>query len=283
MLALRMKLNGRDTCLSLPEIQFSRFVKISLVVLSMSQGGFAFVLRNISCRGPSPAPVCFAQAVTPFVLRSDEESFQSPDGSDKDKDQLSRPERKALERAKKQHRSNLNHRKHNFAGRTNELQSRRQPGEGRYDLHSQVLPSLNEKSSANDVMRAIKRAQNLHDAHDLRAIERFLLEQTDDSFAYGFRGSLLARLTVAALHMNNHELALKALEERRTKHKESILPLESAAIIRGLLRVHNTTDAQQILQEELSLPELVSLKHIFCCGWLKVFNVTIPAPRQLQT
>jgi len=144
---------------------------------------------------------------------------------------------------------------------TSSTNTRRPAGtEGRYDLHSQVLPRLvPELSTADDVMRAIKRAQNLHDAHDLLAIERFLLEQTDEHFAYGFRGSLLSRLAVAALHMDNHRLARLALEERRRHHpvtpgSELSLSMESAAIIRGLLRVHNVTDAQAILDEELPLP-----------------------------
>lgn len=262
-----------------------RLTKIALLALLISRTGSAFVLQNERNRGRLSGSVCFAQAVTPFVLRSDEESsYSSGEDPSEGKDQLSRPERKALERAKKENRSNQNHRKHDFAGRRNVLQSRRQPGEGRYDLHSKILPSLNESSSANDVMRAIKRAQNLHDAHDLRAVERFLLEQTDDSFAYGYRGSLLARLTVAALHMNNHDLALKALEERRTKHKTSILPLESAAIIRGLLRVHNSTDAQKILKEELSLPEPVSAPQPIRKSINVTFNSNLMGSReQLQT
>jgi len=64
----------------------------------------------------------------------------------------------------------------------------------------------------------------------------------------------LARLAVAALHMSNHELARKALEVRRVDHRSSMMPMESAAIIRGLLRVHNVTDAIMILDDELSLP-----------------------------
>lgn len=179
---------------------------------------------------------------------------------------LSRPERKALERERKQARNNNNNgprrRKHNFAERNDLLQRQQQYGrrggggeEGRYDLHSTVLPALNSTSSPDDIMRAIKRAQNLHDVHDLRNIERFLFEQTDTSFAYGFRGSLLARLAVAALHMNHHELARKAMDARRTEHRSTMLPLESAALIRGLLRVRNVSDALEILEDELALPD----------------------------
>ena len=38
-----------------------------------------------------------------------------------------------------------------------------------------------------------------------------------------------------------------------------MLPMESAAIIRGLLRVHNATDALEMLNDELSLPLEVSV------------------------
>jgi ribosome biogenesis GTP-binding protein YsxC/EngB len=175
----------------------------------------------------------------------------SSNGSNK----LTRPERKALERQKKQKnnndasKSNNQRRKQNFA----EL---KQPNENStsYDLNSQAIRALTRSSTPDDVIRAIKRAQNRHDAQDLATIERFLLEQTDETYAYGYRGSLLARLAVAALHMNNHRLARLALEERYRHHRQSILPLESAAIVRGLLRVHNVSDAQFVLDDELPLP-----------------------------
>lgn len=181
-------------------------------------------------------------------------NFESDSDSSNKRRRLSRPERKALERARKQSRKNTNHRKHDFAVRANVLKSKRAPGEGRYDLHSTAVSSLTKNSTADDVLKAIKRAQNLHDVHDVRAIERFLLEEVDVGFAYGYRGSLLARLAVAALHMNNHPLARKAIDERRVSHRPAMLPMESAAIVRGLLRVHNVTDALSILDDELALP-----------------------------
>lgn len=170
---------------------------------------------------------------------------------------LSRPERKALERAeKKRKEQNTKRRKHNFSARQSQLAAdAKGPNEGRYDLHSTALPRLcPDESTADDVMRAIKRAQNLHDAHDLRNIERFLLEQTPPNFAYGYKGSLLARLAVASLHMQNHEIARKALDVRHADYRANMMPMESAAIIRGLLRVHNVTDALEVLEDELSLP-----------------------------
>jgi ribosome biogenesis GTP-binding protein YsxC/EngB len=116
------------------------------------------------------------------------------------------------------------------------------------------VSELNKDSSPDDVVRAIKRAQKNHDNHDLRVITRFLLEETDDSFAYGFKGSLLARLAVAALHLQHHSSAAKAIAKRRADFRSSMLPLESAALVRNLLRVHNVTDAWNVLEDELSLP-----------------------------
>jgi len=54
--------------------------------------------------------------------------------------------------------------------------------------------------------------------------------------------------------MSNNELARKAIDVRRLEHRASMMPMESAAIIRGLLRVGNTTDALTLLNDELSLP-----------------------------
>jgi hypothetical protein len=70
---------------------------------------------------------------------------------------LSRPERKALERADKEKASR---RKHNFSDRKESLKGS-SPGEGRYDLHSRAVATLNQHSTADDVVKAIKRAQNL--------------------------------------------------------------------------------------------------------------------------
>jgi len=50
------------------------------------------------------------------------------------------------------------------------------------------------------------------------------------------------------------EIAVKAIELRRQEYRCSMLPMESAAIIRGLLRIHNVTDAFDTLNDELSVP-----------------------------
>lgn len=193
-------------------------------------------------------------------VRTSKKSPSQANDSEKNsrKAKLSRPERKALERSRKQARAKevggRGKRKHNYGARRKAL-TRSIPGEGPYDLHSRAVSRLSKESTADDVMKAIKRAQNMHDTHDIRSIENFLLEEVDETFAYGYRGSLLARLSVAALHMSNHDLARRAIDARRESHRESMLPLESSAIIRGLLRVHNVTDALFILEDELSLPE----------------------------
>ena len=192
-----------------------------------------------------------AAAATSSLSASTEQSENNNNNNGKSSQKkLSRPERKALERAKKK-----SNRKNN-----GQKQQQQQPSSSsKYQLHSQAVSSLTSESTAEQVLRAIKRAQNLHDAEDLKTIEKFLLEEVDEDFAYGYRGSLLSRLAVAALHMNNHELARKAMDVRRVEYRPSMLPLESAAIIRGLLRVHNVSDALEVLDDELSLPLQVRL------------------------
>lgn len=74
------------------------------------------------------------------------------------------------------------------------------------------------------------------------------------SYAYGYRGSLLSRLAVACLHADCPDIALRCMAERRAHHRSSMLPLESAAIIRGLLRCHLLEDAWFVLEDELSMP-----------------------------
>lgn len=222
------------------------FLQLKRLLLTGSAFLFLFTLKRVHAFSPCNANSRREQITR---LRSDVSSSQ---GSNK----LARPERKALERQKKQNNAQKSNqrRKHNFAERMQILEKKKRGASGNYDLNSNAISALTASSTPDDVTRAIKRAQNLHDVQDLATIERFLLEQTDETFAYGYRGSLLSRLAVAALHMNNHRLARLALDERRRHHRMSVLPLESAAIIRGLLRVHNVTDAQFVLDDELPLP-----------------------------
>lgn len=181
-----------------------------------------------------------------FTLHSSTKTALNDNNSSSEKKRkLSRPERKALERQKKQKKKDSS-----------------ESVDRRYNLHSRKVSVLcKSESTADDVVTAIKRAQNRHDVHDIRNIAKFLLNEVDASFAYGYRGSLLARLAVAALHMSEHDSAWRAIELRRKEHRKSILPMESAAIIRGLLRVHNVTDAMTILQDELPLPEVSRIEN----------------------
>jgi len=135
---------------------------------------------------------------------------------------------------------------------------------GAHKLHSNRVKRLDASTTAEQVVTAIKRAQNLHDHHDIREIAHFLLEEVDMKFGYGFRGSLLSRLAVAALHLNNHDIALRCLTERRISHRSSMLPMESAAIIRGLLRCHYINEAWEVLEDELSLPPEGWMEELQC-------------------
>jgi hypothetical protein len=50
-----------------------------------------------------------------------------------------------------------------------------------HTLHSsQGVSKLDDNTTAEDVVRAIKRAQNLHDLHDVAEIAHFLLEQVGE-------------------------------------------------------------------------------------------------------
>ena len=74
----------------------------------------------------------------------------------------------------------------------------------------------------------------------LKRIAKLLLETTNDSFmANGSQGSLLSRLTVAALRLNNHAIATDAISHRQNQFRNDMNPLESCAIVRTLLRAGN--------------------------------------------
>ena len=195
-------------------------------------------------------------------------ALKDDSGGNKKPQKLSRPERKARERQRKQDQKQNRRRKHNYADRQATSQTQGKTDKDSLSLNSNAISKLTPQSTADDVVRAIKRAQNLHDHHDIGVVARFLIEETDPSFAYGYRGSLLSRLAVAALHMNSHALARKAIDARLEQHSESIMPMESAAIIRGLLRVHNVTDALFVLARELPMPR-------------EGQNLTEPATREL--
>mmetsp|Transcript_26429 Transcript_26429/g.57953 ORF Transcript_26429/g.57953 Transcript_26429/m.57953 type:complete len:298 (-) Transcript_26429:147-1040(-) len=127
------------------------------------------------------------------------------------------------------------------------------PKKRRYELLSNNISQLTASSSTDDVIKAIKRACNLKSIHDIEVIGSFLLEGVDDSFGYGYKGSLLARFAVAALRLNEHDLARRAMQMRRERFAESMTSFESAAVLRGLLRAHKIDEAFELLEEELSV------------------------------
>lgn len=173
----------------------------------------------------------------------------------KKRKKLSRPERKMQERARKQGRKSS---KANNVATTSSRHKQKQLNNSTKRL---ILP---KNTTADDVIKAIKRAQKYHDKHGLQIIQHFLVEEANVSYAYGYRGSLLSRLAVAAMHVNDVALARKAIEVRRTEYRSSMLPMESAAIIRGLLRLRNVTDAIEVLDDELCLPlEVIKPKKEF--------------------
>lgn len=53
-----------------------------------------------------------------------------------------------------------------------------------HQLHSQRVSKLDESTTADDVVKAIKRAQNLHDVHDVVEIAHFLLEEVGEFCLY---------------------------------------------------------------------------------------------------
>jgi hypothetical protein len=88
----------------------------------------------------------------------------------------------------------------------------------------------------------------------LGTIAAFLIDECDENWGYGFRGSLLSRLAVAALHMQEIEIANSAINTRRVYERPSMQPYESAAIVRGLMRANKIDKAWIVLEDELRLP-----------------------------
>ena len=86
---------------------------------------------------------------------------------------LSRPERKALERARKAKASS------------------QQDGNRKRQTSTVDSPELTAESTSEQVLTAIKRAQNSRDTAQLKRIAKLLLETTNDSFmANGSQGFL---------------------------------------------------------------------------------------------
>ena len=260
----------------IPRLSTDRCVAVALLLLNiaavMNTGVHAWSLTSMRSISQSTINVYQSSARSPSLVRlnanvaseilmskikeEEEEAAAAKAAASaetkpkpKGKKKLPRSERKRLEREKKANAAKNNNNK--------------QKNKKKYNLHSTNVSRLTASSTADDVLAAIKRAQRLHDQHDLRVIANFLIDECDVGFAYGYRGSLLARLAVAALHWDNHDVARRAIEIRRLEYRASMRPMESAAIVRGLLRVHNVTDALDMIADELSLPLEVSAKIIY--------------------
>lgn len=163
---------------------------------------------------------------------------------------LSRPQRKALDRAKKARlktrTSILNH-------------STRSRGDAAKSLVNGRSPVLHAGSTFNEVLSEIKRVQKTSDIHNLKAISSFLLDSTTTTgltLTNAHKGSLLSRLAVAALQLKNAELASTLMAYRRANFLDAMLPMESVALVRNLLRVDNVKEAYHVLELELSLPDI---------------------------
>jgi len=196
---------------------------MALALLCSQVSAFSPQVRSPSSSSFSPTALGVSM-VSSFI----DPSYDNSRGSSK---KLSRPQRKKLERSRKRSRKT-----------------------GFYQLNSNHVSYLSRDSTPDNVMTAIKRAQNLHDANDIRVIGRFLLEGVDDTFAYGYKGSLLARFAVAALRLEEYEIAQDAIQMREDRFASSMAPFESAAIIRGWNRADKMNEAFSRLEKELAVP-----------------------------
>jgi hypothetical protein len=143
----------RNLALDRRALRFLRTILVAAVLCPSS----AFVRHIPSAR---PAVSLQGSVASSILLGENGKSSDGDESGDSStkSPRLSRPERKARERADKH--TKARRRKHNFADRQQSLQGS-SPAEGRYDLHSTAVASLNQNSTADDVVKAIKRAQNL--------------------------------------------------------------------------------------------------------------------------
>jgi hypothetical protein len=125
----------------------------------------------------------YVSVVTDFLIaHAKEEEDQSSSGQTtattsppQRKRKIPRSERKAMERDKKARNKNGG----NNAQRRQQQQQQQRSKDPTYKLHSTAVSQLTAGSTAEDVLRAIKRAQKLHDHHDLRVIANFLIDECD--------------------------------------------------------------------------------------------------------
>jgi hypothetical protein len=54
--------------------------------------------------------------------------------------------------------------------------------------------------------------------------------------------------------MNEVDIAMRAIETRQVYERPNMQPVESAAIVRGLMRTHNVKEGWKVLEDELRVP-----------------------------
>jgi hypothetical protein len=142
-------------------------------------------ISNSRYRSASSTSARYVSVVTDFLIaHAKEEEDQSSSSqttatattaSPQRKRKIPRSERKAMERDKKARNKNGG----NNAQRRQQQQQQQRSKDPTYKLHSTAISQLTADSTAEDVLRAIKRAQKLHDHHDLRVIANFLIDECD--------------------------------------------------------------------------------------------------------
>lgn len=204
---------------------------------------------------------------------------------------LSRPEKKARERQRKEQKlivakgtttKSIGSRINNNGNKKQQQKKKGVQQQTAMNTNSSEILLLDPQ----DIRNAIKRAQYMHDERSLVFIQKSLLDtnatnEKESSLEEDtVKCSLLARLAVAFLNIYNHRRALEVIHIRKTvlaqrqqQQQQSVfIPSDSAAIIRALLRCSNSNIgssskntvtisnstiieiAMNLLEEELPLP-----------------------------
>ncbi len=199
---------------------------------------------------------------------------------------LSRPEKKARARQRKEQKLLVAKR---IA--TKSIGSRINSNGNKKQQQQQQQTAVNRNSSEillldpQDVRNAIKRAQYMNDERSLVFIQKALIdnnatneEESSSLEEDAVKCSLLARLAVAFLNIYNHRRGLEVIHIRKTvlpqQQQQSVfIPSDSASIIRALLRCSSSSNigrasknnvtisnstiieiAMNLLEEELPIP-----------------------------
>lgn len=124
------------------------------------------------------------------VIRENADLTRTPKSS------LTRPERKALERARKE--------------------KSLKKGKSRDPNSNALISSLSSQSTPDDIVRAINRARNTENRRLLQHVSTFLLGNRDFSFSNNERGGLVSRLAVSALRLGMNRIAADAIQVRQS-------------------------------------------------------------------